>query len=107
MGARRRDFFKVCLVLVLPGIMHDAGRWTTDDLRSASIDPEIGNSIKAAFGDGFSILSCARSGTLVHADIEHCGNRYAIASEDSLDWRIISSSLGNQCPRQESDHLMA
>jgi hypothetical protein len=67
----------------------------TDDLRSAAIDPEIGNSIKAAFGDGFSIVSCARSGALVHADIEHCGNRYAIVSEDSLDWRIISSTLGN------------
>lgn len=106
MGARRRDFFKACLVLVLPGITNDAGRWTTDDLRSASIDPEIGNSIKAAFGDGFSILSCARSGTLVHADIEHCGNRYAIASEDALDWRIIRSSLGHQGPRQKSDHLM-
>jgi hypothetical protein len=107
MGARRRDFFKACLVLVLPGITNDAGRWTADDLRSASIDPEIGNSIKAAFGDGFSILSCARSGTLVQADIEHCGNRYAIASEDSLDWRIIRSSLGHQGPRQESNHLMA
>ena len=107
MGARRRDFLKVCLVLVLPGITNDAARWTTDDLRSASIDLEIGNSIKAAFGDGFSIVSCARLGTLVHADIEHCGNRYAIASEDSLDWRIISSSLGHPGPRQESDHLMA
>lgn len=94
MGARRRDFFKACLVLVLPGIMNDPGRWTRDDLRSASIDPELGNSIKAAFGDGFSILSCARSGTLVHADIEHCGNRYAIVSADALDWRIIRSSLG-------------
>lgn len=106
MGARRRDFLKACLVLVFPAFTNAAGRWTTDDLRSASIDPEIGNSIKAAFGDGFSILSCARSGTLVHADIEHCGNRYAIASEDALDWRIIRSSLGHQGPRQERDHLM-
>ena len=107
MGARRRDFFKACLVLVLPGITNAAGRWATDDLRSASIDPEIGHSIKAAFGDGFSIVSCARSGTLVHAEIAHRGNRYAIASEDALDWRIIRSSLANQGPRQERDHSLA
>lgn len=107
MGTKRRDFFKACLVMVLPGVVNDAGWLTTYDLQSASIDPEIENSIKAAFGDGFSILSCARSGALVHADIEHCGNRYAIASEDSLDWRILSSSLGNLGSGQESHHLMA
>ena len=90
MGIERRDFVKGCAAsaaLLLVGI------------DSAAKGPEAGTyariekSIKASFGSGFSVRAHAQSGGQTYADVEHRGNRYAIASADLLDWKIVRSSL--------------
>lgn len=92
MDIERRDFVRGCaassaLLLVLVGIDCAAKGEETHN------DSYIEKSIKASFGGGFSVRSHAQSDGLSYADIEHCGNRYAVASADLLDWKIVRSSL--------------
>jgi hypothetical protein len=96
MDIRRRDFVKGCAaasVLLLPGIA-DAAKG--ENARPASgAASHVEKSIKASFGGGFSVRAHTQSGGLTYADIEHFGNRYAVASVDLLDWKIVGSSLSN------------
>ena len=90
MDIARRDFVRGCAassVLLLVGINSAAKGEETHN------DSHIEKSIKASFGGGFSVRSHAQSDGLSYADIEHCGNRYAVASADLLDWKIVRSSL--------------
>ena len=90
MDIARRDFVRGCAassVLLLVGINSTAKGEETNK------DSHIDKSIKASFGGGFSVRSHAQSDGLSYADIEHCGNRYAVASADLLDWKIVRSSL--------------
>ena len=91
MDIARRGFVKGCAassVLLLVGINSSAAK--EEETHNNS---HIEKSIKASFGGGFSVRSHAQSDGLSYADIEHCGNRYAVASADLLDWKIVRSSL--------------
>jgi hypothetical protein len=113
MGIKRRDFVKGCAaasVLLLPGIASAAkgenaynAPVSGDDLHTD--DLHIEKSIKASFGGGFSVRAHTRSDGLTHADIEHFGNRYAVASADMLDWKIVGSSLSNPGLASSSSRL--
>lgn len=97
MDIERRDFVKGCAavssVLLLVGIDSAAKGKTTYSAPVSGTDSHIEKSIKASFGGGFLVRAHAQSDGLTYADIEHCGNQYAVASADLLDWRIVRSSL--------------
>ncbi|PRD41781.1 twin-arginine translocation pathway signal protein [Phyllobacterium phragmitis] len=96
MNIERRDFVKGCAassVLLLLGSGSAAKGEEKAYSAPASGTASIEKSIKASFGGGFSIQSHAQSDGLTYADIEHLGNRYAVASKDLLDWKIVRSSL--------------
>ena len=98
MDIERRDFVKGCaassvLLLMLVGIDSAAKGEQTHNAPALGTDAYIEKSIKASFGGGFSVRAHAQSGGLTYADIEHCGNRHAVASADLLDWKILRSSL--------------
>ena len=95
MNIKRRDFVKGCAtvsVLLLPGIADAATHKKTNKvgLKSKS---RIEKSIKASFGDGFSVRDFMQSKGRTIANIEHFGDRYAVASADLLDWKIVKASL--------------
>ncbi|WP_420963633.1 twin-arginine translocation pathway signal protein [Brucella sp. IR073] len=97
MGIRRRDFIKGCVavsVMPLPVAASAADGGTGSEL-TAGLDLQVEKSIKAGFGGGFSVLSYSQSNGLTYAEIEHFGNRYAVASADLQEWEIIRSSLSN------------
>jgi hypothetical protein len=97
MDIERREFVKglaVASLLLLPGGVACARQETSNGRSSSDGDLRIEKSIKAAFGGGFSVKAHTRSDGLTYADIEHFGNRYAVASADLLDWTIVGSSLG-------------
>lgn len=98
MDIKRRDFVKGCAaasVLLLPGIASAAKGNNASDARASIADSHIEKSIKASFGGGFSVRAHSQSDGLTYADIEHFGNRYAVASADLLDWKIVRSSLSH------------
>jgi hypothetical protein len=98
MAIKRRDFVKGCAagtVLLLPGIASAAKRENASNAPSSGADSHIERSIKASFGGGFSVRAYTQPDGLTYADIEHFGNRYAVASADLLDWKILGSSLSN------------
>jgi len=93
MNIKRRDFVKGCAaacILLVPGIA-SAAKGANASNALAGADSQIAKSIKAGFGDGFSVQSHSRSDGLTYADIEHFGNRYTVASADLLNWKIVSS----------------
>lgn len=94
MDIERRDFVMGCAAvsaLLLAGIGSAANGATAKNAPASGIDSRIEKSIKASFGGGFSVRAHAQSDGLTYADIEHFGNRYAVASADLLDWRIVRS----------------
>jgi hypothetical protein len=94
MDIERRDFFKGCVassVLLLVG-MDNAAKAVTAHQAPVPVD-NIEKSIKASFGGSFSLQGHAHSHGLTYANIEHCGNRYAVASADLLDWKIVRTSV--------------
>ena len=89
----RRDFFKGCAassVLLLVG-MDNAAKATAHQAPVSAANVE--KSIKASFGGSFSVQAHAHSHGRTYAHIEHSGNRYAVASADLLDWKIVRSSV--------------
>ncbi len=106
MDFKRRDFVKGCAaasVLLLPGIASAANGENTNKAPASGADSQIEKSIKASFGGGFSVRAHTESGGLTYAEIEHFGTRYAVASADLLDWKIVRSSLSD--PRFASSSL--
>jgi hypothetical protein len=98
MDIRRRDFVKGCAaasVLLLPGIADAANGENASNAPASGAASHVEKSIKASFGGGFSVRAHTQSDGLTYADIEHFGNRYAVASADLLDWKIVGSSLSN------------
>jgi hypothetical protein len=95
MDIQRRDFIKGCVtasVLLLPGISDAATHKKTHKagLKSKS---RIDKSIKASFGDGFSVRDFMQSKGRTIANIEHAGNRYKVSSTNLLDWKIEKASF--------------
>lgn len=91
---KRRDFIKGCAttsVLLLPGIAFAATGKNANNERVSATDLHIEKSIKASFGGGFSVQTHTQSDGLTHANIEHFGTRYTVASSDLLDWKIMGS----------------
>jgi hypothetical protein len=107
MDIKRRDFVKCAAasVLLLPGIAIAATGGNANDAPASGADLYIEKSIKASFGGGFSVRAHTRSDGLTHADIEHFGNRYTVASADLLDWKIVGSSLSNPGLASSSSRL--
>ncbi len=96
MDIKRRDFVRGCAaasVLMLPGTGGAAKGGNANSTPAPGTDARIEKSIKAGFGSGFSVRAHTRSAGLIHADIEHFGNRYTVASADLLDWKVVRSSL--------------
>ena len=95
MSIKRRDLVKGCAVsvMVLVSIDSHAKDETCSNAPARDRDSRIEKSIKASFGGGFSVRAHTQSGGLTCADIEHLGNRYAVASADLLDWKVVGSSL--------------
>lgn len=92
MNIKRRDFVKGCAaasVLLLPGIAIAMKGASSINTPAQGADPHIEKSIKASFGGGFSVRTHTQSNGLTYADIEHFGNRYAVASADLLDWKMV------------------
>lgn len=99
MDIKRRDFVKGCAaasVLLLPGIASAAKGANANNAQASGTDSHIEKSIKASFGGGFSLRAHSQSGGMTYADIEHFSNRYAVASADLLDWKIVRSTLSNR-----------
>ena len=97
MDIQRRHFIKGLAassvpLLALVGIGSAAKAGQTHKALASATDAHIEKSIKASFGGGFSLRSHTQSGGLTYADIEHCGNRRAVASADLLDWKIVRSA---------------
>ncbi len=96
MDIKRREFVRGCTaaasVLLLAGIDRTAKGENANDAPASGTDSRIEKSIKASFGGGFSVRAHAQSDGLTYADIEHFGNRYAVASADLLDWKIVRSN---------------
>ena len=91
---RRRDLFKGCAassVLLLVGMDNVAKAATVH--RAPVSGANIEKSIKASFGGSFSVQAHAQSHGRTYAHIEHNGNRYAVASADLLEWKIVRSSV--------------
>jgi hypothetical protein len=112
MDIKRRDFVKCAAVsvLLLPSIASAATGKNANNAPASGEDLHIDNlrvekSIKASFGGGFSVRAHTRSDGLTHADIEHFGNRYAVASADLLNWKIVGSSLSNPGLASSSSRL--
>lgn len=100
MEIKRRDFVNGCAAaaaLLLAGVDSAAKGENASNGSASGADSYIEKSIKASFGGGFSVRAYTQSDGLTYADIEHFGNRYAVASADLLDWKIIRSSLSNPC----------
>lgn len=96
MDIKRRDVIKGCAaasVLLLAGIDGAAKGERANNAPASGTDSHIEKSIKASFGGGFSVRAHTQTDGLTYADIEHFGNRYAVASADLLDWKIVRSSL--------------
>jgi hypothetical protein len=94
---KRRDFVKGCAaasILLLAGDSAAKGE-NANNAPASGTDSYIEKSIKASFGGGFSVRAHSQSDGLTYADIEHVGNRYAVASADLLDWKIVRSSLSS------------
>jgi hypothetical protein len=92
---KRRDFVKGCAAasaVLLAGIAR-AVKGENANNAAAGGRSSIEKSIKANFGGGFSLWTYTQSGGLIYAHIEHCGNHYAVASADLLDWKIVRTSL--------------
>ena len=95
MDIQRRAFIKGCVtasVLLLPGIADAATHKKTNKagLKSKS---RIEKSIKADFGDGFSVRDFTESKGRTIANIENAGNRYKVSSTNLLDWKIEEASF--------------
>lgn len=98
MDIKRRDFVMGCAaasVLLLPGIANAAKSENANNATASGADLHIEKSIKASFGGGFSVRAHRKSNGLTYADIEHFDNRYAVASADLMDWKILGTSLSN------------
>jgi len=94
MDIERRDFVKGCAtfsVLLLPGVAIAASGENTN--RASASRSQVEKSIKANFGGGFSVRDYSQSNGRTYANIEHFGNRHAVASADLLDWKIVKASL--------------
>ncbi len=92
MNIKRRHFVKGCAaacVLLAPGIASAMKGENANNAAASVADSHIEKSIKASFGGGFSVRAHSQSNGLTHAEIEHFGNRYAVASADLLDWTIV------------------
>jgi hypothetical protein len=97
MDIQRRDFIKGCVtasVLLLPGIA-DAATHKTHKTNKAGLKSKshIEKSIKASFGDGFSVRDFTQSKGRTIANIENFGNRYKVSSTNLLDWKIDEASF--------------
>lgn len=96
MDIKRRDFFKGCAtvsVLLLPGVAIAASGENTKRASASASRSQVEKSIKANFGGGFSVRDYSQSNGRTYANIEHFGNRHAVASADLLDWKIVKASL--------------
>ena len=98
MDIQRRDFIKGCVtasVLLLPGIADAATHKTHKKTNKADLKSKsrIEKSIKASFGDGFSLRNFTRSKGRTIANIENFGNRYKVSSTNLLDWKIDEASF--------------
>lgn len=96
MDIERRDFVRGCAaasVLLLAGIDGGARGENANNAPASVADSHIERSVKASFGGGLSVRAHTRSDGLTYADIEHFGSRYAAASADLLDWKIVRSFL--------------
>ena len=101
MDIQRRDFIKGCLaasVLLLPGIADAATHKThkthkKTDKAGLKSKSRIEKSIKASFGDGFSVRDFTQSKGRTIANIENSGNRYKVSSTNLLDWKIEEASF--------------
>lgn len=95
---KRREFLKhtgmtsfllasgsILFAKLLPGASLQA---STPDIAQA-----IEKAIKAGFGAGFRVLSFQDRNSRIHAEIEHLENRYTVASDDLLEWKILASSV--------------
>ena len=93
MNITRRDFIKGCAtacVLMVPGIASVATSLHSNEAAVLGADLRINKSIKAGFGDGFSVRAHRQSNGLTYAEIEHVGNRYSVVSADLVDWKLRS-----------------
>lgn len=96
MDIKRRDFVTGCAtvsVLLLPGIAGAASGENTNRASDSASRSHIEKSIKANFGGGFAVRDYTQSNGRTYANIEHFGNRYAVASADLLDWKIVGATL--------------
>jgi hypothetical protein len=93
MNITRRDFIKGCAtacVLMVPGLVRAATSLHNNEAAVQGVDLRINKSIKAGFGDGFSVRAHRQSHGLTYAEIEHVGNRYSVVSADLVDWKLRS-----------------
>ena len=91
MRIKRRDFVKGCAgayVLSSSGVVGAVTGVNAINTQSASLQADIKKSIKASFGDGFSVRAHFQSGGLTYANIEHFSNEYVVTSADLLDWKF-------------------
>lgn len=91
MDIKRRDFVKGCAAACALSLPVFASVAKSENTNTTPDTGAVEKSIKASFGGGFSLQTHTQSNGLTHAHIEHFGNRYAVASADLLDWKIVGS----------------
>lgn len=62
---------------------------TPHDITQALIE----KAIKAHFGSGFTLNQYQVVDQVTYADVEHLQNHYKVASNDLVQWHIMSSSI--------------
>jgi len=93
MNITRRNFIKGCAtacVLMVPDLASAATSLNSNEAAVQCAALCINKSIKAGFGDGFSVRAHRQSHGLTYAEIEHVGNRYSVVSADLVDWKLRS-----------------
>lgn len=79
-------------VSLVPG---QAAAWSAGPLASAlaaSTPDQVEKSIKAGFGGGFTVYQQAQGLDTIQATIGHGSRRYVVASNNLLDWAVVSAN---------------
>ena len=95
MSLSRRNFIKGCTIagcLLMPGMASSGKDQGIKQSQNGDADADVKRSIKAGFGDGFSLHAHCRSNGLTYADIEHLGTRYKVVSADLVEWKTLAKA---------------
>lgn len=97
MDVKRREFVKLSGTASALLISGSVSAGLLNNKKDSALNPEqlqaLEKTIKANFGDGFSIKASTQENGKTFAKIEHLENYYIVCSNDQLHWKIVSSDI--------------